>query len=293
MAMTAAKGRVAPGAGSPAEAEVVVELMGCALVIRLNRPERGNALLSTMREAVTAAWRRADEDDAVRAVVVTGTGPRHFCTGVDMEVVASSGRTTTGDGPVAEEIVWSPLLAGVRKPVICAVNGTTAGGGLHFVADADIVVAGEHVDFLDTHVSVGMVGGVENVGLLRRMPIGAVMRMTLQGRSFRIPARRALELGLVDELCAPGAELDTALQIAEEIGRNSPEAVRLSKQAIWAGVGLPHTVAAEYAWDLVKSHRKHPDFAEGPRALAEKRAPRWTGITVPDGIDNERESGHA
>jgi E-phenylitaconyl-CoA hydratase len=267
--------------------EVVVEQIGSALVVRLNRPERGNSLVSSMRGPVAAAWRRADEDDAVRAVVVTGTGPRHFCTGVDVGSVAESGRTTTGDGGVEEEIVWSPLLAGVRKPVICAVNGVAAGGGLHFVADADIVVAGEHVQFLDTHVSVGMVGGVENVSLLRRLPIGTVMRMTLQGRSFRLPARRAYELGMVDELCPPGDELTASLAIAEEIARNSPEAVRLSRQAVWGGVGLGHLAAAEQAWALVKSHRTHPDFAEGPRAFADGRMPRWTTTTSPEAIGRE------
>jgi E-phenylitaconyl-CoA hydratase len=269
-------------AGSTA-GEVVVELIGQALVVRLNRPDRGNALVETMKAPIKAAWQRADDDDDVRTVIVTGTGGRHFCTGVDIGGVAATGRTTTGDGPVEEEIVWSPLLAGVQKPVICAVNGTAAGGGLHFIADADIVVAGEHVEFLDTHVSVGMVGGVENVGLTRRLPIGAVLRMTLQGRSFRMPAVRAYALGLVDEMCAPGAELETALGIAELIAQNSPEAVRLSKRAVWNGAGLDHHAAAAQAWQLVKQHRAHPDFVEGPRAFAENRQPKWAAQRPPEG----------
>lgn len=255
--------------------EVVVELIGSSLVVRLNRPDKGNALVPSMRAPIGAAWRRADADPAVRVVVVIGTGTRHFCTGVDVSAVAASGRTTTGDGTVADEIVWSPLLAGVQKPVICAVNGLVAGGGFHFVADCDIVVAGEHAQFMDTHVSVGMVGGVENVGLLRRLPIGAALRMTLQGRSFRLGAERAHRLGLVDELCPPGKELEVALDIAEQIAQNSPEAVRLSKRAIWNGVGLDHLAAAEQAWELVKAHRGHPDFVEGPRAFAERRPPQW------------------
>jgi E-phenylitaconyl-CoA hydratase len=270
--------------------EVVVDLHGSTLVVRLNRPRRGNSLVTSMRDPVVAAWRRANEDDAVRAVVVTGAGGKHFCTGVDVGEVVQSGRTTTGDGSATDEIVWSPLLSGVSKPVICAVNGVVAGGGLHFVADADIVVAGEHAQFMDTHVSVGMVGGVENVGLLRRLPIGAVLRMTLQGRSFRLSARRAYELGMVDELCPPGQELATALGIAEEIGRNSPEAVRLSKQAIWSGVGLGHLAAAEQAWSLVKAHRTHPDFIEGARAFAEGRSPEWT-TTAPSGGERHDRRG--
>jgi E-phenylitaconyl-CoA hydratase len=263
--------------------EVVVDVVGSCLLLRLNRPERGNALVSSMRGPVLDAWRRADADPDIRAVVVTGTGARHFCTGVDVGETARTGQTTTGDGPVAEEIVWSPLLAGVRVPVIAAVNGTVAGGGLHFVADADIVVAGEHVQFLDTHVSVGMVGGVENVSLTRRLPIGIALRMTLAGRGFRLDARRAYELGLVDELCPSGTEVETALRIAEQIAQNSPEAVRLSKQAIWDSIGLDHLAAAEHAWQLVKSHRSHPDFFEGPRAFAEGRPPVWQSGRPDDG----------
>jgi E-phenylitaconyl-CoA hydratase len=256
--------------------EVIVEVVGSCLLLRLNRPARGNALVPSMRDPVLEAWRRADTDPLIRAVVVTGTGSRHFCTGVDVTETARSGRTTTGDGPVAQEIVWSPLLAGVQVPVIAAVNGTVAGGGLHFVADADIVVAGEHAQFLDTHVSVGMVGGVENVSLARRLPIGTALRMTLEGREFRLGAQRAYELGLVDELCLPGSEVETALRIGERIAQNSPEAVRLSKQAIWESIGLDHHAAAENAWRLVQHHRAHPDFTEGPRAFAERRPPRWT-----------------
>jgi enoyl-CoA hydratase/carnithine racemase len=264
------------GIAPDAAAEVIVEMVGSCLLVRLNRPDRGNALVPSMRAPVLDAWRRADTDRRIRAVVVTGTGPRHFCTGVDVTEAARSGRTTTGDGPVAEEIIWSPLVAGVRVPVIAAVNGTVAGGGLHFVADADIVVAGEHVQFLDTHVSVGMVGGVENVSLTRRLPIGAALRMTLEGREFRLGAQRAYQLGLVDELCAPGSEVETALVIGERIARNSPQAVRLSKQAIWESIGFDHQAAAENAWQLVKSHRAHPDFIEGPRAFVERRSPNWS-----------------
>ncbi len=265
------------------ETELVqVELIEQALVIRLNRPDRGNSLVAEMRDPVLDAWRRANSDDDVRVVVVTGSGSRHFCTGVDVGAVAATGKTTTGDGSVADEIVWSPLLAGVQKPVICAVNGLTAGGGLHFVADADIVVAGEHVEFLDSHVSVGMVGGVENVSLTRRLPIGTVLRMTLQGRSYRLSARRAFGLGLVDELCPSGEELSTALGIAAEIAKNSPEAMRRSKQAVWDSIGLDHLAAAEQAWNLVKQHRSHADFVEGPRAFAESRPPEWEPGTPTD-----------
>jgi len=267
-----------PGAGSAegaAEPEVVFEQRGQVAILRLNRPHRANSLTPGMRDLVADAWRRVDEDPQCRVVIVTGSGPRHFCTGVDVQAVAASGRTTSGNGHVRDEVIWSPLVRGVKKPVICAVNGLAAGGGLHFVADADIVVAGQHAEFMDTHTSIGMVGAVENIGLTRRLPIGTVLRMTLEGRGFRLSAERAYVLGLVDELCPPGAELERALAIAENIAKNSPRASQLSKLAIWSSIGQPHEQAAEYGWALARLHWSHPDFTEGPKAFSERREPRW------------------
>ncbi|HEY7045451.1 MAG TPA: enoyl-CoA hydratase-related protein, partial [Nocardioidaceae bacterium] len=180
------------------------------------------------------------------------------------------------DGPLTEEVFWSPIHNRVWKPVIVAVNGLVAGGGLHFVVDADIVVAAESAAFVDTHVNVGMVGAIENIGLAKRLPLGTALRMTLQGRNFRLPARRAYELGLVDELVAPEDLLATADTIAADIVGNSPHATSLSKQAIWAAQEMGYHQAMEYGWALARMHWSHPDLAEGARAFAEKRAPQWT-----------------
>src|SRR5205823_4879859 len=140
--------------------------------------------------------------------------------------VAESGRVLSGGGRHDEELFWSSRQNGVWKPTICAVNGIAAAGGLHFVVDSDIVIASENASFMDTHVNVGMVGGVENVGLAKRLPLGAALRMTLQGRNYRMPAARAHQLGLVDELVDPDELLPTALAIASDISANSPSAMR-------------------------------------------------------------------
>ena len=245
-------------------------------VVTLDRPDRGNALTSEMRDGVVAIWRDVAADPAVRAVIVTGAGDRHFCTGIDVARAASSGRTVAGDGPARDEIGWSPHHVGVWKPVICALNGLVAGGGLHFVADADIVLAAEHVEVMDTHTSVGLVGAVENVGLTHRLPLGAVLRMTLWGRHYRMSAARAHELGLVDELCPTGATLDRALELAAQVALNSPTAVARSKQALWASLGRAREDAEEYAWALARLQMKHPDFQEGAQAFAERRPPVWS-----------------
>jgi enoyl-CoA hydratase/carnithine racemase len=183
---------------------------------------------------------------------------------------------TQGSGPLHTEVFWSPRHANVLKPVICAVNGVCAGAGLHFVADADIVLASPAASFMDTHVNVGMVGGVENTALAYRLPLGSVLRMTLMGKDYRMPAARAYELGLVDEVIEQDQLRQSAQEMAAVIAANSPAAVQRSKQAIWQAREVGYAHAAEYGWALVRMHWGHPDFREGPLAFREKRPPNWS-----------------
>jgi enoyl-CoA hydratase/carnithine racemase len=244
-------------------------------LITLNRPHRGNALTPSMLPWFRDTWRRIAEDSDIRCVIITGAGDRHFSTGADVVGISDRGAVGAGLGRVSQELFLTSRQNDVWKPTICAVNGIVAGAGLDFVVDSDIVIATTTASFLDTHVNVGMVGGPENVGLAKRLPLGTALRMTLQGRNFRLSAQRAYDLGLVEEVVAPERLMATALQIAQDICGNSPHAVSLSQQAIWSSIEMPYSQAVEYAYGLVKTHWQHPDFVEGPRAFAEKRAPRW------------------
>jgi enoyl-CoA hydratase/carnithine racemase len=246
--------------------------------LTLDRPERGNSLHPAMHTLIRKIWEDVKRDPDVRAVIMTGTGDQHFCTGADLGVIADNGRVSQGPGPVNDEVFWSPRQNQVWKPVICAVNGACAGGGLHFVADADIVLAAPEAYFVDPHVNVGMVGGLESTSLAYRLPIGAVLRMTLMGRAYRMSAQRAFELGLVDEVIARGKLLSTATEIATAIVANSPTAVSLSKQAIWASREMSYQQALEYGWALIRMHWNHPDFREGPAAFSEGRVPEWAPL---------------
>ena len=242
--------------------------------ITLDRPERGNALTPGMQPILRAIWGEVRDDPAIRVAIVTGAGERHFCTGFDLGSPDAEG-TVFSNRPLSEAVFWSPQQNRVWKPVLCAVNGLCVGGGLHFVVDADIVIASEGAAFMDAHVNVGMVGALENVGLAKRLPLGAALRMTLLGRHYRMPARRAHELGLVDELVAPGELLATAEAMARLLLENSPQAMALSKQAVWGAAERGYRDALEHAWALLRLHWSHPDFAEGARAFVEKRPPRW------------------
>ena len=244
--------------------------------ITLNRPEKGNALNGAMSSSLRAAWEDVRDNSGVRVAVLTGAGTRHFCTGADVTGVADSGRVNTGRGPMDQEIFISPWNNGVWKPVICAVNGLVAGAGLHLVAESDVVVAADNVGFTDTHVNVGMVAGFEPVALARRIPLGAVLRLSLFGKSYRMTAQRAYEVGLVDELTTSESLLATADEMAHQLLLNSPEAMARTKEALWTSLDMGYRQGAEHAWALVRMHWQHPDFVEGPKAFAERRSPVWS-----------------
>jgi enoyl-CoA hydratase/carnithine racemase len=256
-------------------------------VITINKPERGNAMTAQMARQVRELWTRVREDRDVRVAIITGAGDRHFCTGGDVSVMQTeSEETALVNETFHEAVYWSSLQNRVWKPVIAAVNGTVNGGGLHFVVDADVVVASETAHFMDSHTNIGLVGAIENIGLMRRLPIGMALRMTLQGRNFRLPASRAYQLGLVDELVAnPKDVLPAARAIAADMARNSPQAMALSKQALWQSQEMGYTQACENGWNLIKLQWSHPDFVEGPKAFSERREPVWN----PD--PNARNSG--
>lgn len=219
-----------------------VERRGAVGWLVFDRPEARNALDARMFEELEAAWRQLDGDPAVHVIVNAAEGPA-FQTGVDL-VQLSRDRDAlrrfsrqTRDA----ELRFTAWHLGVSKPVIAAVNGLCAGGGLHFVADADVVIAAADAVFLDPHVSVGQVTAYETIALAKRSPMEPIVRMALVGRHERVSARRAHQLGILSQVVDPPDRLhDEAQALAELIARNSPAALAATKRALWAAleVGL-------------------------------------------------------
>ena len=143
-----------------------------------NRPEQLNAMSSHMRDEFETAWRSLDADPEVRVIVHTGEG-RAFQTGVDVSEIAGDGVGMERYRQSVEDwdLHFTSWHQHVWKPVITAVNGICAGGGFHWIADADIVIAASDAQFFDPHVSVGQVVAIEAIGLMRKIPAEAVMRM--------------------------------------------------------------------------------------------------------------------
>lgn len=242
----------------------------------LNRPDAGNAFDALMLDELEAAWAQLDADPGVHVIVNLANG-KAFCTGMDVVQVARDKQAMRRHSRRTRdaELKISSWHCGVWKPVIAAVNGVCAGGGLHLVADADIVIAAEAATFVDPHVSVGQAVAYEAITLLRKSPMEAITRMALSGKGERISAQRAYELGIVSQVVAADELRAVAGQLAAAIATNSPTAMRATKKALWHSleVGLSDAKAAatETIWRL----RNHPDHAEGVRAWREKRPADW------------------
>ncbi len=205
-----------------------------------DRPDVGNAMDATMLAELERAWGELDADPGVRVIVNTGNGSA-FQTGLDV-VQLSTDRAALREQSRRTrdaELRFTAWHNGVGTPVIAAVNGVCAGGGLHFVADADIVIAADEATFLDPHVSIGQVSAYETIGLIHKMPAGAVLRMALLGRHERLSAQRAHQLGMVSEIVPADQLRARARELAEGIAEADPSSLRRTKAALWAMLERP------------------------------------------------------
>jgi enoyl-CoA hydratase len=212
-----------------------VERRGPVGWLVFDRPDAANAMDATMLSELETAWRELDADAGVHVIVNTGNG-RAFQTGLDVaqlsrdrEALREQSRRTRD-----AELRLTAWHNGVWKPVVAAVNGVCAGGGLHFVADADVVIASSNATFLDPHVSIGQVSAYETIGLARKSPMETVLRMALAGSHERVDAERARQLGILSQVVDPPEALGTEAQaLAESIATTPADVLRTTKQALW------------------------------------------------------------
>jgi enoyl-CoA hydratase/carnithine racemase len=258
--------------------QLTVRRDGPVLWVELDNPAALNAVSPPMQRELEEVWRSYDADPELLVALLIGAGDRAFCSGADVAAVADTSRARTSD--YDRESRFTPRQVGVRKPTICVVNGICAGAGLHFVADCDFTISADTATYVDTHVTVGQVSALEPIGLARVMPLSAVMRMVLVGRHERLSAARAYELGMVTEV-VPAVNLrERAREIAGWVASGSPEAIRISRDAVY---GAFETGSAREAlrrgFVLIRAHADHhPDAHEGPRAFFERREPQWAPL---------------
>ncbi|MFW2829193.1 enoyl-CoA hydratase-related protein [Sphingomonas sp. ID0503] len=245
---------------------------GHALIVRIQRPEVMNALHSPAHFEMADAFDAFAADDDLRVAIVTGAGERAFSAGNDLKHHAAGGSLEMP----ASGFAGLTRRFDLAKPVIAAVNGLALGGGFETALACDIIVAGEHARFGLPEPKVGLAA---LAGGLFRLPqaIGIKRAMTMILTARQVSACDGRELGFVSEVVEPGGELDRALAIAGEIAVCSPAAIRAAKATAMRGLDIPiaESIDAQFDWPEVSAMRASPDAIEGPRAFAEKRAPRW------------------
>ena len=215
-----------------------VERRGPVGWLVFDRPAAANAMDARMMAELERAWRELDADPEVHVIVNTGAGEA-FQTGLDVAQLARDpdGLREQSRRTKRFELRLTAWHNGVWKPVIAAVNGVCAGGGLHFVADADIVLAAANATFVDPHVSVGQASVYETITLARKSPMEAVLRMAFTGRYERLSAARAHQLGICSQVVDPPERLRGEAQaLGELIARNSPAALARTKRALWGSL---------------------------------------------------------
>ncbi|HEX4620711.1 MAG TPA: enoyl-CoA hydratase-related protein [Myxococcaceae bacterium] len=256
---------------------LLLERTGHVATLTLNRPDRMNAFDSIMREELPAAWAEIARDEQIWAVILTGAGERAFCAGMDLREQLPERK-----GGALPRVHLTPMDCKVGKPVISAVNGVCAGGGIAFVSDADIVLCSDQAYFTDARTSAGQVSIHGTLRLARKIPLEAVLRLVLLGKAERLTAQRAFEIGLASEV-VPAAQLMTrARALAEAIVENSPSAVFRSKDAIWDSLNHGLDASLERGWEVVtRFARESGDAKEGAQAFVEKRKPRWVYAPPP------------
>ncbi|WP_030829482.1 crotonase/enoyl-CoA hydratase family protein [Streptomyces hygroscopicus] len=256
---------------------LIVERVGATLVLTLNRPEARNALSLPMLVGLYDGWIEADQDDAVRSVVLTGAGGA-FCAGMDLKALASGGRL---DGQQLRDrleadpdLHWKAMLRHhrPRKPVIAAVEGPCVAGGTEILQGTDIRVAGRGATFGLFEVRRGLfpIGG-STVRLARQMPRTHALEMLLTGRPY--PAEEAARIGLIGHVVPDGTALEKALEIAGLINANGPLAVEAVKASVYETAEMTEAdgLRSELTrgWPIFDT----ADAKEGSKAFAEKRPP--------------------
>lgn len=251
---------------------VTYERKGNVALITIRRPEARNAVNGEVASAMEAAIDQLESDDGVWVGVLTGEGSV-FSAGADLKAIASgqAGALATAKGGFAGIVQRER-----SKPIIAAVNGPALAGGCEIVLSCDLVVAASTAAFGVPEVKRALVAAAGGLFRLpRSLPRNIAMELVLTGDP--IPADRAAQFGLVNEVVEPEKVVEAALALAERIAANAPLAVQASRRVVLNAATEQDEVLWRQSAEAFASMAGTEDFAEGPRAFIEKRAPQWKG----------------
>ena len=249
---------------------VLVDVADGVMTITLNRPKAKNAVNRAVAEGVAAAIDQLEADDAIRAAVITGAGGT-FCSGMDLKAFV------TGELPIVEGRGFAGVCDyRVKKPLIAAIEGYALAGGFELAISCDLIVAAEDAKFGIPEVKRGLAaagGGL--IKLPKQIPSRIAKELALTGEF--ISSARAYELGLINQVAAPGSALEAARAMAATIAANGPLAVSLSKKVLDHAQDWKNDEMYPKQQDIIEPIFTSEDAIEGAMAFAEKRAPNWKG----------------
>jgi enoyl-CoA hydratase/carnithine racemase len=250
---------------------------GAVALITLTRPP-ANAFTPDGLRQLQQIVQTFDTQSHVRAVVITGSGPKFFSAGADLNTFASGDRDVAREAASAFGAAFE-ALQNARPVVIAAINGYAMGGGLECALACDIRIAEEHAVLALPETAVGLLPcGCGTQTLPWLVGEGWAKRIVLTGE--RVNAATAQRIGLVEEVVATGGAREAALAMAERVAALSPQAVSFSKALIHqARNGVPRSAALSVERERFVDLFDSPDQREGVNAFLEKRAPRWSTAT--------------
>jgi enoyl-CoA hydratase len=252
------------------EPAVLTERRDGVLLVTLNRPDARNAVNAALAEGVAAALDELDADDDLSVGVLTGAG-KGFSSGMDLKAFVA------GESPYAAGRGFAGITQrAAEKPLIAAIEGFAVAGGFEVALSCDLIVAarGARLGIPEVKRSLVAAGGAL-LRLPQRIPYHLAMELALTGDP--IDAERGYELGIVNRLAEPGGAVDAALELAAEVARNGPLALKASKRIVQSSGDWTESEAWEKQGEIAGPVMTSEDAREGAVAFAEKRDPIWRG----------------
>lgn len=247
-------------------------------LMTLNRPEALNAFTPEMLEGWVARLDEAQARDDIRALVVTGAG-RGFCSGGDVKRMgegADNSPRTTKDNLWTRTQMVAKRMIGFDKPVIAAINGVAAGGGLDIALCCDIRTAGESARMAETYARIALLPGAGGAWFLPRI-VGKAKALEMLWTCEFVEAKAALEIGLVSHVWPDGELMDRTLALAGRIARGAPLSNRLIKRTLNQGLETDLYTHLDQISSHIAAIRSSEDHVEAIRAFKEKRDPVFKG----------------